>query len=162
MRGGIWRAMGWIRRARNFILELDMLYGGQFHVKRALSPRLAHHERGRCYRDLRCFRERIQRSLQSVCGESRGRSFCGQFCVEGGGADEESRVAEDAAGGKRSTRRRSRESGRRIGRTEKISLPTHDLSLLRILRPGNVIEGPSSGGRRIHHAGGASRIEIHH
>jgi N-methylhydantoinase A/oxoprolinase/acetone carboxylase beta subunit len=25
----------------NFILELDMLYGGQFHVKRALSPRLS-------------------------------------------------------------------------------------------------------------------------
>ena len=27
----------------NFVLELDMLYGGQFHVKRALSPRLAIH-----------------------------------------------------------------------------------------------------------------------
>src|SRR5208337_1110711 len=25
----------------SFILELDMLYGGQFHVKRALSPRLS-------------------------------------------------------------------------------------------------------------------------
>jgi len=27
--------------ASSFILELDMLYGGQFHVKRTLSPRLA-------------------------------------------------------------------------------------------------------------------------
>jgi N-methylhydantoinase A/oxoprolinase/acetone carboxylase beta subunit len=27
----------------SFVLELDMLYGGQFHVKRALSPRLALH-----------------------------------------------------------------------------------------------------------------------
>ncbi len=27
----------------SFVLELDMLYGGQFHVKRALSPRLAIH-----------------------------------------------------------------------------------------------------------------------
>src|SRR5262249_26315923 len=26
-----------------YVLELDMLYGGQFHVKRALSPRLALH-----------------------------------------------------------------------------------------------------------------------
>ncbi|HEY1271459.1 MAG TPA: hydantoinase/oxoprolinase family protein, partial [Terriglobales bacterium] len=29
-----------------FILELDMLYGGQFHVKRALSPRLTIHGEG--------------------------------------------------------------------------------------------------------------------
>src|SRR5579864_1555624 len=28
-------------RKATFVLELDMLYGGQFHVKRALSPRLA-------------------------------------------------------------------------------------------------------------------------
>jgi N-methylhydantoinase A/oxoprolinase/acetone carboxylase beta subunit len=27
----------------SYVLELDMLYGGQFHVKRALSPRLALH-----------------------------------------------------------------------------------------------------------------------
>ena len=29
--------------AANFVLELDMLYGGQFHVKRTLSPRLFIH-----------------------------------------------------------------------------------------------------------------------
>ena len=30
-------------RQASYVLELDMLYGGQFHVKRALSPRLALH-----------------------------------------------------------------------------------------------------------------------
>ena len=39
----------------SYVLELDMLYGGQFHVKRALSPRLALHGAGGCESRLRCF-----------------------------------------------------------------------------------------------------------
>jgi N-methylhydantoinase A/oxoprolinase/acetone carboxylase beta subunit len=35
------RADGLNLEEASFVLELDMLYGGQFHVKRALSPRLA-------------------------------------------------------------------------------------------------------------------------
>jgi N-methylhydantoinase A/oxoprolinase/acetone carboxylase beta subunit len=37
------RADGLDLRQASYALELDMLYGGQFHVKRALSPRLALH-----------------------------------------------------------------------------------------------------------------------
>ena len=65
-----------------FILELDMLYGGQFHVKRALSPRLEIHSREDVQAVCEAFKKEFSEAFSPFVVNPEGGVFVESFILK--------------------------------------------------------------------------------
>ena len=139
----------------SFVLELDMLYGGQFHVKRTLSPLARHPLPARCPHHLRRLQQRIQRSLQPLRRQSRRRHLHRKLHPQSHRAHKKSRAADHDARRPRPRRRPQRPAPRLLAHTKRFQ--RHANLLLRIAASGKRGRRPSSSRRRIHHASSAAR-----
>jgi len=66
----------------SFVLELDMLYGGQFHVKRALSPRLALHSTGDVAAICEAFKKEFSEAFSPFVVNPEGGVFVDSFILK--------------------------------------------------------------------------------
>jgi len=67
--------------AASFVLELDMLYGGQFHVKRALSPRLALHSTNDVAAICEAFKKEFSEAFSPFVVNPEGGVFVDSFIL---------------------------------------------------------------------------------
>ena len=65
-----------------FVLELDMLYGGQFHVKRALSPRLALHSTDDVAAICEAFKKEFSEAFSPFVVNPEGGVFVDSFILK--------------------------------------------------------------------------------
>ncbi len=143
----------------SFVLELDMLYGGQFHVKRALSPLLAVHSTRRRPRHLRRIQQRIQRSLQPLRGKSRRRHLHRKFHPESDRPHKKNRAAQARARRPQSCRRPQRRTPRLLAARKRFS--PHANFHLRSAAPRKHGGRPRHRRRRIHHPGNPPSAAFH-
>jgi N-methylhydantoinase A/oxoprolinase/acetone carboxylase beta subunit len=68
--------------AASFALELDMLYGGQFHVKRALSPRLALHSMEDVAAICEAFKKEFSEAFSPFVVNPEGGVFVDSFILK--------------------------------------------------------------------------------
>jgi N-methylhydantoinase A/oxoprolinase/acetone carboxylase beta subunit len=66
----------------SFVLELDMLYGGQFHVKRALSPRLALHSTQDVAAICEAFKKEFSEAFSPFVVNPEGGVFVDSFILK--------------------------------------------------------------------------------
>jgi N-methylhydantoinase A/oxoprolinase/acetone carboxylase beta subunit len=66
----------------SFVLELDMLYGGQFHVKRALSPRLSMHGPGDVQAICDAFEKEFSEAFSPFVVNPEGGVFIESFILK--------------------------------------------------------------------------------
>jgi N-methylhydantoinase A/oxoprolinase/acetone carboxylase beta subunit len=66
----------------SFILELDMLYGGQFHVKRALSPRLSIHSPADVQAICEAFKKEFSEAFSPFVVNPEGGVFVDSFILK--------------------------------------------------------------------------------
>ena len=66
----------------SFVLELDMLYGGQFHVKRALSPRLALHSAEDVQAICEAFKKEFSEAFSPFVVNPEGGVFVESFILK--------------------------------------------------------------------------------
>jgi N-methylhydantoinase A/oxoprolinase/acetone carboxylase beta subunit len=66
----------------SFVLELDMLYGGQFHVKRALSPRLALHSTEDVAAICEAFKKEFSEAFSPFVVNPEGGVFVDSFILK--------------------------------------------------------------------------------
>jgi N-methylhydantoinase A/oxoprolinase/acetone carboxylase beta subunit len=66
----------------SFVLELDMLYGGQFHVKRALSPRLALHSTDDVAAICEAFKKEFSEAFSPFVVNPEGGVFVDSFILK--------------------------------------------------------------------------------
>jgi N-methylhydantoinase A/oxoprolinase/acetone carboxylase beta subunit len=66
----------------SFVLELDMLYGGQFHVKRALSPRLAVHSTEDVAAICEAFKKEFSEAFSPFVVNPEGGVFVDSFILK--------------------------------------------------------------------------------
>jgi N-methylhydantoinase A/oxoprolinase/acetone carboxylase beta subunit len=66
----------------SFVLELDMLYGGQFHVKRALSPRTFIHDSGDVRAICEAFKKEFSEAFSPFVVNPEGGVFVESFILK--------------------------------------------------------------------------------
>jgi len=75
-------ADGLVPASASFVLELDMLYGGQFHVKRALSPRLAIHSTDDVATICEAFKKEFSEAFSPFVVNPEGGVFVDSFILK--------------------------------------------------------------------------------
>ncbi len=126
-----------LSRMPRFVLELDMLYGGQFHVKRTLSPRWLLQSTADVLAVCAAFEKEFSEAFSPVCRESRGRRVHRELHPQGDRAHKENRIAQAEARRQRSRApQRERANGRYFGPKRKFQ--TTPIFAYESLRPGNV------------------------
>ena len=124
-----------------FVLELDMLYGGQFHVKRCLSPLLAIHSGQDVRAICDAFNKEFSEAFSPFVVNPEGGIFIESFILKAIVATPKVDLAKSPLGP-------SDPSGARKGERpaywpeEKAFRPT-PLFTYEALKPGHVIEGPA-------------------
>jgi N-methylhydantoinase A/oxoprolinase/acetone carboxylase beta subunit len=124
-----------------YVLELDMLYGGQFHVKRALSPRLSLNSDEDIRAVCDAFNKEFSESFSPFVVNPEGGIFIESFILKAIVTTPKVHLPKLPLEG-------SNPSGARKGerpaywREEKAFRPTPTFTY-ESLRPGNVLEGPA-------------------
>jgi N-methylhydantoinase A/acetophenone carboxylase len=124
-----------------FVLELDMLYGGQFHVKRALSPRMSLHSPEDVRAICDAFNKEFSEAFSPFVVNPEGGVFVESFILKAIVATPKVRLPKMPL-------EKSDPSSARKGERPVYWPPAHDFRATPIfthesLRPGNVVEGPA-------------------
>jgi N-methylhydantoinase A/oxoprolinase/acetone carboxylase beta subunit len=125
----------------SFVLELDMLYGGQFHVKRTLSPRLALES----VQDVRALCDAFQKEFSEAFSpfvvNPEGGVFIESFILKAIVLTKKIELPRLKLEG--SDASAARKGERAVFWSEAKSYKTTPIYGYESLRPGNVIEGPA-------------------
>jgi N-methylhydantoinase A/oxoprolinase/acetone carboxylase beta subunit len=125
----------------SFVLELDMLYGGQFHVKRALSPLLAVHSREDVRAICDAFNKEFSEAFSPFVVNPEGGIFIESFILKAIVPTKKMELPKLALEG-------PSPSAARKGERPVYWPPENDFRPTPIftyesLRPGNAVEGPA-------------------
>jgi N-methylhydantoinase A/acetophenone carboxylase len=124
-----------------FILELDMLYGGQFHVKRALSPRLTIHGEGDVRAICDAFEKEFSEAFSPFVVNPDGGVFVDSFILKAVVPTKKAFLPRIALEG--SDPAAAQKATRSVYWPEKKDFSTTNIYSFEKLRPGNVVEGPA-------------------
>ncbi len=125
----------------SFVLELDMLYGGQFHVKRALSPLLAIHTQEDVRAICDAFNKEFSEAFSPFVVNPEGGIFIESFVLKAIVPTKKVELSKSTLAGPNPTAARKGERPV-YWPTEKAFRETPIFSY-ESLRPGNVVEGPA-------------------
>jgi N-methylhydantoinase A/oxoprolinase/acetone carboxylase beta subunit len=124
-----------------FVLELDMLYGGQFHVKRALSPRLSIHSAEDVRAICDAFNKEFSEAFSPFVVNPEGGIFIESFILKAIVTTPKVDLPKSPLEGRDPSAARKGERPA-YWPEEKAYRPTA-IFTYEALRPGNVIEGPA-------------------
>ena len=127
--------------AAGYVLELDMLYGGQFHVKRTLSPRLSLHSTADVLAVCAAFEKEFSEAFSPFVVNPEGGVFIESFILKAIVPTKKFELprlklegSDPSAAGK---------GERPVFWTEAGGFQTTPIFAYELLRPGNVVEGPA-------------------
>ena len=123
-----------------FVLELDMLYGGQFHVKRALSPRLFIHDAAGVKDICDAFEKEFSEAFSPFVVNPEGGVFVESFILKAIVPTEKVELRSLPLQGPDPAAART---GERPVYWEAGGLQTTPIFAYEALCPGNVVEGPA-------------------
>jgi len=125
----------------SFVLELDMLYGGQFHVKRALSPRLSLKSEEDVQAVCEAFNKEFSEAFSPFVVNPEGGIFIESFILKAiVPARKSDLLRKPLEGPDASAARKGKRSVFWPGANDYQST---DVFAYESLRPGNVIDGPA-------------------
>jgi N-methylhydantoinase A/acetophenone carboxylase len=124
-----------------FVLELDMLYGGQFHVKRALSPRMSIHSAEDVRAICDAFNKEFSEAFSPFVVNPEGGIFIESFILKAIVTTPKVDLPKSPLEGRDPSAARKGERPA-YWPEEKAYRPT-SIFTYESLRPGNVIEGPA-------------------
>jgi N-methylhydantoinase A/oxoprolinase/acetone carboxylase beta subunit len=125
----------------SFVLELDMLYGGQFHVKRALSPRLSLGSAGDVRAVCDAFNKEFSEAFSPFVVNPEGGIFVESFILKAIVPTPRIPLPEMPLEGRDSSAARKGE--RPVYWPEASGYRATPVFSYEALRPGNVVEGPA-------------------
>jgi N-methylhydantoinase A/acetophenone carboxylase len=125
----------------SFVLELDMLYGGQFHVKRALSPRLALENSQDVKAICDAFEKEFSEAFSPFVVNPEGGVFVESFILKAIVPVRKIQLPKMPLEGRDPTAARKGE--RPAYWPEEKDFRTTPLFSYELLGPGNVVEGPA-------------------
>ena len=125
----------------HFVLELDMLYGGQFHVKRALSPRLALHSEADVRAICDAFEKEFSEAFSPFVVNPEGGVFVDSFVLKAIVPTKKASLPKMPLEG--SNPAAAKKGKRDVYWTDKNDFRATDTYSFEQLRPGNLIEGPA-------------------
>ena len=125
----------------NFVLELDMLYGGQFHVKRTLSPRLALESVQDVHALCDAFQKEFSEAFSPFVVNPEGGVFIESFILKAIVVTKKIELPKMKLEG--SDPSTARKGERPVFWSDAKSYKTTPIYGYESLRPGNVIEGPA-------------------
>ncbi|MBZ5659701.1 MAG: hydantoinase/oxoprolinase family protein [Acidobacteriia bacterium] len=127
--------------AAGYVLELDMLYGGQFHVKRTLSPRLSLHSTADVLAVCAAFEKEFSEAFSPFVVNPEGGVFIESFILKAIVPTKKFELprlklegSDPSAAGK---------GERPVFWTEAGGFQTTPIFAYELLRPGNIVEGPA-------------------
>ena len=127
--------------AAGYVLELDMLYGGQFHVKRTLSPRLSLHSTADVLAVCAAFEKEFSEAFSPFVVNPDGGVFIESFILKAIVPTKKFELprlklegSDPSAAGK---------GERPVFWTEAGGFQTTPIFAYELLRPGNIVEGPA-------------------
>jgi N-methylhydantoinase A/oxoprolinase/acetone carboxylase beta subunit len=124
-----------------FVLELDMLYGGQFHVKRALSPRMSLHSREDVRAICDAFNKEFSEAFSPFVVNPEGGIFVESFILKAIVATPKVHLPKLPL--EKSDPSSARKSERGVYWPQAQDFCATPIFAHESLRPGNVIEGPA-------------------
>ena len=125
----------------SFVLELDMLYGGQFHVKRALSPLLAIHSGEDVRAICDAFNKEFSEAFSPFVVNPEGGIFIESFILKAIVPTKKVEMPKMTLEGHSPTAARKAE--RPVYWPPEKDFRTTPIFTYELLRPGNVVEGPA-------------------
>ncbi len=125
----------------SFVLELDMLYGGQFHVKRALSPLLAIHSAEDVRAICDAFNKEFSEAFSPFVVNPEGGIFIESFILKAIVPTKKVELPKLALDGHSPAAARKAE--RLVYWPPAKDFRTTPIFTYESLRPGNVVEGPA-------------------
>jgi N-methylhydantoinase A/acetophenone carboxylase len=125
----------------SFVLELDMLYGGQFHVKRALSPLLAIHSGEDVRAICDAFNKEFSEAFSPFVVNPEGGIFIESFILKAIVPTKKVEMPKMTLEGHSPTAARKAE--RPVYWPPEKGFRTTPIFTYELLRPGNVVEGPA-------------------
>jgi len=135
------RADGFDPGEATLALELDMLYGGQFHVKRALSPRLAIHSAEDVKAICEAFHKEFSEAFSPFVVNPEGGVFVESFVLKAMVATKKVALEErKLEGADASAARKGERPAWWAGEGSARATPIYASELL---RPGNIVKGPA-------------------
>jgi len=127
--------------AAGFVLELDMLYGGQFHVKRTLSPKLSLHSSADVLAVCAAFEKEFSEAFSPFVVNPEGGVFIESFILKAIVPTKKIELPRLKLEG--SNPRAAVKGERQVFWTESGGFQPTPIFSYELLRPGNVIEGPA-------------------
>jgi N-methylhydantoinase A/oxoprolinase/acetone carboxylase beta subunit len=124
-----------------FVLELDMLYGGQFHVKRALSPRMALRAPEDVQAICDAFNKEFSEAFSPFVVNPEGGIFVESFILKAIIATPKVRLPKLPL--EKSDPSSARKGERPVYWPQARDFPATPIFTYESLRPGNVVEGPA-------------------
>ena len=124
-----------------FVLELDMLYGGQFHVKRTLSPLLALRSAEDVRAVCEAFKKEFSEAFSPFVVNPEGGVFVESFILKAIVPTKKVDLPRLPLEGKDPSSARKSERLARLARRGRFSAVS--CFFVEALRPGNVVEGPA-------------------
>jgi N-methylhydantoinase A/acetophenone carboxylase len=125
----------------SFVLELDMLYGGQFHVKRALSPLLAIHSGEDVRAICDAFNKEFSEAFSPFVVNPEGGIFIESFILKAIVPTKKVEMPKMTLEGHSPTAARKAE--RPVYWPPEKDFRTTPIFTYELLRPGNVVQGPA-------------------
>jgi N-methylhydantoinase A/acetophenone carboxylase len=127
--------------AARYVLELDMLYGGQFHVKRTLSPKLSLHSAADVLAVCAAFEKEFSEAFSPFVVNPEGGVFIESFILKAIVPTKKIELPKRKLEG--SDPGAARKGERPVFWTEASGFTPTPIFAYEKLRPGNVIEGPA-------------------
>jgi N-methylhydantoinase A/oxoprolinase/acetone carboxylase beta subunit len=124
-----------------FVLELDMLYGGQFHVKRTLSPQLELHSVTDVHAVCTAFEKEFSEAFSPFVVNPEGGVFIESFILKAIVPTKKIELPKMQLEG--SDPGRARKGERAVYWPEAKAFKATPIYAYESLRPGNVMEGPA-------------------
>ena len=125
----------------SYVLELDMLYGGQFHVKRALSPRLALHGAADVKAICDAFEKEFSEAFSPFVVNPEGGVFIESFILKAIVPVRKIQLPKMKLEGQDpSAAKKGERPAYWVGRQDFSATPVYSYEAL---RPGNAVEGPA-------------------
>ena len=124
-----------------FVLELDMLYGGQFHVKRTLSPRLELRSAADVHALCAAFEKEFSEAFSPFVVNPEGGVFIESFILKAIVPTKKIELPKMKLEG--SDPRGARKGERAVYWPEGKTYKTTPIYAYELLRPGNTMEGPA-------------------
>ena len=127
--------------AAGYVLELDMLYGGQFHVKRTLSPKLSLHSAADVLAVCAAFEKEFSEAFSPFVVNPEGGVFIESFILKAIVPTKKIELPRLKLEGRNPSGAGKGE--RQVFWTDPGSYQATPIFAYELLRPGNVIEGPA-------------------